>query len=415
MRTRPGRTLLALTVVGSAALALGADGYLSSSAGRPAAKRKPASVFLSPAGSDQAGCTRKAPCRSLGRAYRRARPGQIVELAAGDYPEQSIDPAAGRPPAGRTVIFRPARGQRANVGRLSIEAGVRGIELRDLHFPDGWEVGPADDGDPAADIVFRRTSGTVFNIMNGRRVRVLGGSYGPSVDTPAQIKVYNPDSANGPEDVVVSGVRFHDFTRSADDVHTECLQIYAGLRVTIRGNRFSNCDGTGSLALTTVGQSRLRDVLVENNWFDDRGDAFYSVQADQSVENLVFRYNSSLKAMTFTECTRDACGTAQVVANLMPFNGGACVDSATYERNVFQGGRCGSSDMRVSRLGFVDPSGFDLHISRGSPALCRGAEASLPRTDIDGQRRGRSRRPDAGADQLQVSGDLPGRCRVAGS
>jgi len=410
--------MLAPTILCATALAMATTGCGSSPQDRAASTAvplEPASLFLSPGGSDNPGCKRASPCRTLARAYRLARPGEVVELAAGRYGEQSIQPRrkSGR---GGHVVFRPAAGARAEVERLTIDAGVQGIELQGLHFPDGWEVGPADDGPPAGDIVFRRTTGTTFSIMNAKAVSIVGGSYGPSVDDHPQVKVYNPENTYLPTDILISGVRFHDFTRSADDVHTECLQVYAGLRVTIDNNRFSNCDGTGAVQLTTLGATSLRQVLVENNWFDDSGDAHFAVQASLNVEDLVFRYNSALKPLIFTECTEERCGPARLVGNVMPWNPSTCADGVIYAHNVFKDGRCGSTDKQVELLRFVDAQGFDLHLARSSPANCTGDPESFPRRDIDGQPRDRRYRPDAGADQVQRgTGDgVPARCRGLG-
>jgi Protein of unknown function (DUF1565) len=379
--------------------------------GVPARATARPALFLDPSGSDAAGCTRSAPCRTLERAYRRAKPGQVVEMAPGSYGEETINPAK-RHRRGRPVVFQPAGGGQVSVKELTIDAGVRGITFIGLHFPNGWDVGPADDGTPARDISFVRTTGTVFSIENGKRIAVRGGSYGPSEDQPAQIKVYNPDDHYSPTDILVRGVLFHDFTRSSNEVHTECLQIYAGERLRIENNRFTNCSGTGSLALTTVGSSTLRHVLVQNNWFDGRGDAYYAIQSDLSVYQATLRYNSSVKSMAFTDCGSAKCQPSTVIANVMPWNPSLCASGVSYAYNVLQGGRCGRTDKRVHKLGFVDPGAFDLDLTPGSPARCAGDPQVIPGDDIDGQRRGRGRRPDAGADQSPLPGTATGRCRL---
>ena len=312
-------------------------------------------------------------------------------------------------------MFRPATGAHAAVARLELEAGVADIELRNLHFPNGWTLGPADDGVPARNVVFRRTTGARFTIQNGRRITIVGGSYGPSLDAPSQIKTYNPESRRMPVDITVSGVRFHDYSRSDDSVHTECLQVYAGQRVVIRNSRFTRCDGTGALALTTLSGTTLRRVIVENNWFDETGDAYDAVQADGSVRDLLFRYNSATKSVIFTGCEDGPCGPARVVANYLPYNPSLCQSGVGYSHNVLAGGRCGGTDVAVHRLSFVDARGFDLHLTPSSAARCRGARDDFPARDIDGQRRPRRYRADAGADQLTGTPggpSVPRRCRV---
>lgn len=384
-------------------------------ADRVTARTPNASYFLSPQGSDRGRCTRRAPCRTLDRAYHLAKRGEVIELAAGSYPSQEISgKRTGARGKGRAV-FRPASRARVEVNRLSILPGVANAEFVRLDFPEGWAAGEGDTGSPARNIVFRRTSGRLFAIENVARLSVLGGVYGPSVDAPSQIKVYNVGNTYRPTDVLIDGVLFRDFTRSGSDVHTECLQVYAGLRITIRNSRFTNCDGTGALALTSFAKTSLRGVLVENNWFDERGDAFYAIQADQSVKEIVFRYNSATKSLVFNDCDKQDCGSARVVGNYMPWSHALCARSVTFSRNVFQGGRCSSTDYRVGRLNFVDAVGFDLHLRRGSAAVCRGDWKELPRRDIDGQVRPRKYRPDAGADQLPKTTSrkgLPRRCRL---
>jgi hypothetical protein len=127
------------------------------------------------------------------------------------------------------------------------------------------------------------------------------------------------------------------------------------------------------------------------------------VQADGSVEDLLFRYNSATKSLAFTGCEA-GCRPARVIANVMPWNNSMCAPGVSYAHNVLQGGRCGPTDKEVPSLGFADPAGFDLHLAAGSPARCAGDPAAAPETDIDGRRRASGRRPDAGADQA------PGAC-----
>jgi hypothetical protein len=413
MRDSHPRRNRALSVA-AAALTLAGCGGSAPDPGPGSRAPRPADVFLSPTGSDSAGCKRSSPCRTLERGYRAAKAGQVVELAAGDYPSATLRRDRHKRPGSARVTLQAARGARARIGHLVLAGGVRGLVFRHLDFPDGWDAGPDDGGPPAQDISFRGTTGATFSIMNARGLTVAGGAYGPRVDDAPQIKVYNPDDTYLPTRILIAGVRFHDFTRSSEDVHTECLQVYAGLRVTIRGNRFSNCDGTGALDLTTLGASRLRDAVVENNWFDATGDAYYAVQVDLSVERLVFRYNSSPKSMAIMPCSGSPCGSATVSSNVMEWNPSFCAAGVVYVDNVLRGGRCDRSDQRVRRLGFVDEAAFDLHLAPSSPARCAGDPAVIPATDVDGQRRGRGRRPDAGADQAPVTRPLSARCRLGG-
>src|SRR3954453_299117 len=87
-----------------------------------------AALFLSPTGTDAASCTASAPCASLQRAFALAQPGQVVELAAGTYPGQSLQPVA--KPGAAHVVFRPAAGATVSfAGRLSLD-GVAHVTLQ---------------------------------------------------------------------------------------------------------------------------------------------------------------------------------------------------------------------------------------------------------------------------------------------
>jgi len=78
-------------------------------------------VHVAPGGDDSA-CGRGAtagPCASFNRAYALARGGDVVEVAAGAYPAQSIQPAGTKSDA---VTIRPAANAVVTVDHLSISA-----------------------------------------------------------------------------------------------------------------------------------------------------------------------------------------------------------------------------------------------------------------------------------------------------
>ena len=51
----------------------------------------------------QAATHRVAPGQSLAAVYRAAAPGDMIEVAAGDYPEQSVPRGRGPPRAGDEI------------------------------------------------------------------------------------------------------------------------------------------------------------------------------------------------------------------------------------------------------------------------------------------------------------------------
>jgi hypothetical protein len=347
-------------------------------------------IVVSPVGDDDAGCTRSDPCLTLERAYRLAAPGETVEVAAGTYGVQRIG-ADSPSPGPDKIVLRAQAG--ATVELEALEVDAKHLELR------GFTVGSVTTGAGAEDVVLRDlTIRGGFFILSSQRVSVLGGSVGPGVDFHPMIA-----SADGvttpPREIVVDGVLFHDWTRSNDGVHTECLQIGGGDGVVIRNSRFRNCH-VMDLHVTHFGAAPMtRNVTVENNFFSAAGDGgFYAVQAN-AFENLLVRNNSFAQAFKiFTGAGQGPNVNVRVFANVGPNEPWACEPGVIYRHNVWDGARCHATDADAP-LPFVDTAAGDFHLRPGSPAIDRGNPASSPDDDIDGERRPRGKAADAGADE----------------
>src|SRR5882724_7548899 len=54
----------------------------------------PADLYVAPSGSDANACTAAQPCLTMNRVYGAAHAGQVVELAGGTYPVQTIQHVA---------------------------------------------------------------------------------------------------------------------------------------------------------------------------------------------------------------------------------------------------------------------------------------------------------------------------------
>jgi hypothetical protein len=394
------RSRIARGVVCAMGLGLAAGWMTVASSAGPWAKKTP-TVFVAPGGSDQAACTRSHPCRSLDRGLRAAAPGAVVELAGGQYPPQILQPT--RRVRHEPVVFRPAPEAEVRIDRaLTVRAS--NVELRRLTVNGQVDVENQNHRvEGASNVTLRRLNAKVLFVA-GRvsDIRILGGSYGPAVDAHPQVKSYNLGESFGPRRVLIDGVRFHDFTRSGSAVHTECLQVYDSSDVVIRRSRFTNCDGTAGIAVGKIGRPPASNILIENNWFDKRGDSYYAIGLSYNVRNLTLRYNSASKAIAFLNrpihCTMPSCGPYTFVGNYMPAGYNWCTSVARYSHNVWKGAKCAPTDRSVSRMEFVDEGRFDLHLAPTSTAICRGDPADAPRRDIDGRLRPRRFRPDAGAD-----------------
>jgi hypothetical protein len=358
-------------------------------------------LFIGPGGTDAGRCNRSTPCASFDRAYALARPGAVVEVAAGTYGEQTVRFRAGR--RAPNVVFRPAAGSRVTVaGELTVRAAY--LEIRNMAVNDLEVQREADH------VTFRGVRNRGFWVQGASNVTFAGGEVtcGRCPFHPFLVDGGPPDH-RPPRKIVFDGVYFHDWHAAEAGQHTECLQILAGDGVTIRNSVFRNCatadngrGATASLHVSWLGNGpKTSNVLIENNFFYRSGNT-YAIQAGD-YRNLDFRYNSVAAAIVVFGGYGD--GTpVELVGNVMRFSGceaprlgTGTIAPLVYRYNVLDGGRCHSTDLSAPS-GFKDAS-RDLRLRRGAAAIDRGSPGTYPRRDIDGDRRPKGGRPDAGADE----------------
>jgi hypothetical protein len=372
-----------------------ADAAAYENAARPGrgAEARPRQHYVSPSGSDAAPCTEAAPCASLDRAYRRARPGHVVVMAAGTYPAQTIEPKPLKR-AGPNVVIRPAPGARVVIdGALVVRASR--LELRGL-TATRWESVSADHQ------IFRDMDVGVLYIKGSTHVSVIGGDVGPYENDDSQIKSHE---GRVPANLLFDGVYFHDAIKENPKAHTECLQFGSGIGVVIRRSRFERC-ANHDIFIRSWGTANgtahpLRDFTIENNFFGKTTSGYYSLrlaaQEGWPCERFLIRNNSALQNM-YSDCeARDV----RFLANIQPSQSRRnCErsDGGVWDWNVYgDGQRCGAHDI-VRRTRFRNPDDLDLHLTENAAAVGRGARGSVPAEDIDGQARPLGE-PDAGADE----------------
>ena len=354
-------------------------------------------LFVAPTGNDGAQCTATAPCASFGRAFGLARAGQVVEVAGGTYPPQTI--AGDR---GGRVILQAAPGANVVVGG-EVTVSAKHLELRRMSFGGGWQAMAGAD-----DLTFRDVNAGGMFIFSASNVRVIGGAVGPGVNYHPMIAATDGSSVP-PRNVLIDGVSFHDWTRTSPDVHIECLQIGAGDGITIRNSTFRNCH-VFALAVTQFGLAGPpRNLTIENNFFDRGGDGgFYSILFSgfaSSWENVLLRNNSLLQAISIDPGPPKV--NFRLVANIAPLQPWECVGGIDYEHNVWENVACGPTDVKAPS-GYANPAAFDLHLTAGAAAIDHGDPANAPAMDIDGQLWTAGGAPDAGADEAS-SGTAPKR------
>jgi hypothetical protein len=405
-----------------------------------AAARAQRILYVAPQGSDSGTCAQQSPCASFDRAYQVARPGDVVEVAGGTYPDQrlSYDPSK---TSSDDVIFRPAANGQVVTGELDF--GGRPAPTAASHVTiDGqgrWASGEIlfflrDPARPASDITLqnmkmRRDSG-IF-IHGADHVTLRNVEIGPSCCGTDGMNLTPDDVGDVHRDVtnlVLDHVTIHDIVRlcaqdktapptcqDAPEAHTDCIQAWSGVNVTIRDSRFINCS-TSSLLVEGGFGGTVSNWTVENNMFGPSAEGsvnfifFVGNQPGLLRGTSRIAYNSmagSIKADP--EAFAPGAGI-DVVGNITVVGGG-CSEGLRYSHNLFTDGkRCGPTD-RSGNAAFVSntPYGTDLHLQANSAAIGAGDPKDHPQLDIDGDPRPLRSAPDAGADQREPASISVGR------
>jgi hypothetical protein len=271
---------------------------------------------------------------SFDRAYHLASPGQVVEVAGGTYPAQSVTSDPSKTSAS-DVVFQPAAGASVSFsGRFTVAASH--LALKGLHFhfaPTGSDrslmVEACSD-----DVTFDQTTGEVFSVLEGTsNITFSGGSWGGyGLSTPGQFdSAIGTAGGSGParscngaiappaHNIVIDGVHFHDVfwdaqcqsgcAQAAAPAHPDCFEI-DGYQdgVTIKNSTFTRCFATFMQINPDGGP--IKNLTIENNSFQDLGrDSYWGIQIScmqpATCGNIVFRNNS------YVGGTRAADGTGR--------------------------------------------------------------------------------------------------------
>ena len=255
-------------------------------------------VFVAANGNDAARCTHGSPCRSLGRAYRVAALGSVVEVAGGSYGRQAIDgEPAGGGRSGAKITFRPAPKATVSISDLTVSA--RHIVFAGTGSHSGFSFGGWQAMPGASDVTFRNVSTKLFGIIGSSNISIIGGQVGPWDSSPAgedpQIKALS-ETESPPTNILISGVYFHDITKNAyPDYHTDCLQFLSGQHVVIRNNVFARCSDTDLFIRSWARgpADSLTDFVIEHNVFGrtTSNPGYYDLQlADSQAARLLLPF-----------------------------------------------------------------------------------------------------------------------------
>jgi hypothetical protein len=359
-------------------------------AGCPAASA--ATLHVAPGGADRGDCVGSA-CAGVEYAYGQAAAGDVIELAAGEYPRQRV-------PAGtKAVTIRGLRGNRLR--QLDNSAHNVTFDRLDLDAGGATTVDSAVFENRGVDNVTFR-NGRIGNVTNQKGAVVAGTNF------------------------TFDRVEFHDVVATIAGTHMECVFAIGVPGMTVRSSRFRNCAIMDLFFLYGSWWEPLPPpyggIRIENNVFghvlnEDGSWNHYPLYIGQTgndvldgwtVRHNTFEQNASLGT------SHSRAVNSRWVGNI---GGWDCIAGMAYSHNV--GTRCGATDTQVSPaastrtstapFGWADPERSDFRLTAGSPAIDAGDPGDAPATDIDGN--ARDARPDAGAHELGGAGALPRRAR----
>lgn len=200
-----------------------------------------AAYFVAPHGKGN--CV-TSPCGSLDSAVAKAKanhtPDAIIELAAGDYPGQTIHEAQHSADAGVSVVVRAARGARVTFPSLIIEASH--LTIHHVTVTGPLRLATPAVGSGVDDI--RTDGGSVF--LGASNSFVENSTITPSVDADGiQIKAYE---GHNPQGIRIEHNVVGPTHRGPARTHVDCIQILGGSDIVIRYNTLFHCADQGIIA-----------------------------------------------------------------------------------------------------------------------------------------------------------------------
>lgn len=351
-----GLCLAGLVVVGLAGVAVALlliDGHKPQ---RPFSS--PHTLYLSPGGNDTGLCADAyAPCASFDVAYHRAHPGDIVVVASGTYPAQTID-GDGAKTSSADVVFRPAIGAQVRIaGPLYIYGSH--VTIEGLHVSD-VTIGNYDQtpGRPnPIDVSLLGVVGRNFEIDSAREVKISGGAWGPASACGGPYGGGNNSirDVTGviPTNISIAHVTIHD-VQSYDLVgcHIEGLAIFAGRHVSVSDSKFYGNSVYDVFVQANSGP--ISGLTFKGNWMampvgiDGRQNGtvigFSGIHSNVLVEGNRFNYIISL----------DDDGLKPIYTNfrlsgnvgMLPYLG-CTLRGIVFRRNIWQRGACSATDVNL--------------------------------------------------------------------
>lgn len=283
--------------------------------------------LVHPLGSDQNNTCISTPCRTIGRAIEVAVPGDIIDIAAGEYTEVlTIDKSLTLRGAGQdnVTILQGGTGEPGTfiLGRvITISGDNPQVSISDLVIRNGappFGVGVSQGGGlRVADSTLTMADVTVMDCSAGQG----GGLYGTSSDitlSNVEFRGNNADSGGGLFNASGGAVELDNVlfagNIAASGGGVTNLTVSGGTlslsNSTFRDNQATTSDGVsngggianlGPVGLTGMplaGVSgdeglTLLNVIFDNNSADNGGGMFVSNDGSTNLNNVTFRENSA--------------------------------------------------------------------------------------------------------------------------
>ena len=346
----------------------------------PAPSPGPANLFVAANGNDSGSCTQAAPCKTFARAYAVASAGNVIQVAAGSYPIQTL------PTGTKAVTFRGLSGNKIfqldnsadNVTFDGLDVDAQGASLGNSAVLENRD---------ASNVTYK--NGRLGNVTDRQTAMVSGTN------------------------VTFDNMVFHDAVYRTDGVHMECVYAIGVPGFTVRNSTFHNCAIMDLFFAYgdwwTPKPPAYGGVTLENNVFEHvLNDAsgtwgYYPLYVGQTGDNVLrnwtVRYNTFEQTASL-ETSHNQATNSRWVGNIGDWD---CIPGMTYKYNVGQ--KCGTTDKAVSPdmstrttpapFGWVNSPAADFHLKVDSVAVDAGDPTDKPATDRDGK--ARTGTPDAGA------------------
>ncbi len=239
------------------------------------------------------------PGQSWDAACEAAAPGDVIPVAAGNHPSQSISCNKASPGVTFQATDRVVVGNAgASENCLSVGGSyitVTGVETS--YYGADRQCGVAA-ARGSRHLTLRDVDAGHFWIA-ADDVSLIGGDYGPTLDKVSKFSERTCSATNFscmPKRPLIDGAYIHDHRRGTQ--HMECLAFYGGTDAVIRNTHFHNCS-VFHIFISASQAVDFSNILIEGNRFSC---------AEQAVSNAVkfsnhgFRYSNAIMRNNRFDC-----------------------------------------------------------------------------------------------------------------